>query len=72
MDSKSLAKNSSGSLAAVRGLRGVACVDVASPRRRRATARRLGCLRRTFGVGRGRALLIRILLKDLAPHIGAK
>ena len=27
MDSKSLAKNSSGSLAAVRGLRGVACVD---------------------------------------------
>ena len=35
IDSKSLAKNSSGSLAAVRGLRCVACVDGASTSRRR-------------------------------------
>ena len=31
-----------------------------------------GCLRRTFGVGRGRALLVRVLLEDLAPQICAE
>ena len=82
--SKSLAKNSSGSLAAVRGLRSLHAsrvdgVDGArrleSARRRVDGARRLGvsgCLRRTFGVGRRRALLVRVLLKNLAPHIRAE
>ena len=41
MDSKSLAKNSSGSLAAVRGLRCVACVDVASMARDGSAASRV-------------------------------
>ena len=71
MDSKSLAKNSSGSLAAVRGLRCVARVDGASTARRW----RLGSARTRDGdraSGRGPALLVRVLLEDLAPHVRAR
>ena len=52
----------------------VGCVDgVGAARRWRATFDGVsGCLRRTFGVGRRRALLVRVLLKNLAPHIRAE
>ena len=70
MLSKSLAKNSSGSLAAVRGLRCVACVDVVRPWCDGVSGRRARDGDRASG--RGRALLVRVLLKDLAPHICAE
>ena len=60
--SKSLAKNSSGSLAAVRGLRSGARRGGVSRRRARDVDR---------ASGRGPALLVRVLLEDLAPHVRA-
>ena len=69
MDSKSLAKNSSGSLAAVRGLRCVACVDEVRPWCDGASRRRARAGDRASG--RGPALLVRVLLEDLAPHVRA-
>ena len=73
IDSKSLAKNSSGSLALVRGLRSSRASTASGwpvdGVRRPGVS---GCLRRTFGGGRGPALLVRVLLEDLAPHICAE
>ena len=73
MDSKSLAKNSSGSLALVRGLRSFGlgvCRRVDGVRRPGVSGRRARDVDRASG--RGPALLVRVLLKDLAPHIGAE
>ena len=86
MDSKSLAKNSSGSLAAVRGLRSLhastraaasmACGDVSGRRAAASTARDVPASRVVYGgrsaSGRGPALLVRVLLEDLAPHVCAE
>ena len=74
MDSKSLAKNSSGSLALVRGLRlwavsacaaaSMACDGPAS----RVGARETSTARPDAGA----PLLVRVLLEDLLPHVRAR